>query len=78
MANGYAQFGCWSTDARNNKVSWEGVLSNFLGINLIVCGESDYSEIISLEQVAEMPEFPATGSICVIEDIIVVKVSEVY
>ena len=78
MANGYAQFGCWSTNARNNKVSWAGVISNFVGINLTICGEEKYQELVSLTQVAEMPEFPAEGSICVIDDIVVIKVSDVY
>lgn len=78
MANGYAQFGCWSTDARNNRVSWEGVISNFLGVNLNLCGDSEYQKIIMLEQVADMPEFPSEGSICIIDDIVVVKVSELY
>lgn len=78
MANGYAQFGCWSIDARNNRVSWNGIISNFLGVNLNLCGDLEYKELVLLEQVADMPEFPAEGSICVINDIIVVKVSEVY
>lgn len=78
MANGYAQFGCWSTDARNNRVSWYGVISNFLGVNLNLCGDAEYQEIVMSEQVAEMPEFPAKGSICVINDVVVVKVSELY
>ncbi len=77
-ANGYAKFGCWSTEARNHRVSWNGVISNFLGVNLSLCDESKYKKIKELEQVANMPEFPAKGSICVIDDIVVVKVSEVY
>lgn len=78
MANGYAKFGCWSTDARNNRVSWAGVVYNFLGIELNLCNDSDYRELVSLEQVADMPEYPAKGSICMIQDIVVVKVSDVY
>lgn len=78
MANEYARFGCWSTDARNNRVSWTGVISNFLGINLNLCGDSEYQELIRLKQVADMPEFPCRGSICIIHDIVVVKVSDVY
>lgn len=78
MANGYAKFGCWSTDARNNRVSWNGVISNFLGVNLNICGELEYQKITNMEQVANMPEFPSEGSISVINDIIVVKVSDIY
>ncbi len=78
MANGYAKFGCWSTDARNNRVSWNGVISNFTGTHLYLCGDTEYQRIIGLQQVEDMPEFPMEGSICVIDDIIVVKVSDVY
>lgn len=78
MANGYAMFGCWSTNARNNRVSWNGVISNFLGININLCSDIDYENIIKSEQIQAMPEYPADGSICTIEDIIVVKVSENY
>ena len=78
MANGYAKFGCWSTDARNNRVSWNGIVSNFLGVNLNLCGDLEYQEIVSLEEVADMPEFPSKGSISVINDVVVVKVSELY
>lgn len=78
MANEYAKFGCWSTNARNNRVSWAGVINNYLGINLNLCGDSEYQELVSLEQIADMPEFPLEGSICIIRDIVVVKVSDVY
>lgn len=78
MANGYAQFGCWSTDARNNRVSWEGVTYNFLGVHLNFCGDTEYREITSLNEVAEMPEFPARESIQVINGVVVVKVSDLY
>lgn len=78
MANRYAMFGCWSTDVRNNRVSWSGVTSNFLGVNINFCPDWNYEKIIAFEQVKEMPEYPADGSICIIEDIIVVKVSDNY
>ena len=78
IANGFANFGCWSTDARNNRVSWNGIVSNYLGVNLNLCGDLEYQEIVSLEEVADMPEFPSKGSISVINDVVVVKVSELY
>ena len=78
MANGYARFGYWSVDARNNRVSWQGVISNFIGVNLALCGDNEYESLVSRKQVADMPEFPLSGSICVMDDIVVVKVSDVY
>jgi len=77
-ANEYAKFGLWSTEPRNNRVSWQGLISNFLGININYCGDLEYQKIISSDQVAVMPEFPQEGSICVIGDVVVVKVSGIY
>lgn len=78
MANGYAKFGCWSTGPRNNRMSWMGVTSNFLGVHLSLCEDAEYEQLRASKQVANMPEFPTKGSICVIDDMIVVKVSELY
>lgn len=78
MANEYARFGCWSTDARNNMVSWNGIFSNFLGVAINVCGVEQYQQLVRMEQVADMPEFPMEGSIRIIDDIVVVKVSDLY
>ena len=78
MANEYAKFGSWSVDARNNRASWNGIISNFLGVNLDLCSDNEYESLAAMQQVADMPEFPAEGSICVIGDVIAVKVSDVY
>lgn len=78
MANGYARFGCWSTDARNNKYSWDGVMRNFLGVSLNICNEIDYEKLIQNEEIEEMPVFPMEGSIRVIDGYVVVKVSNLY
>lgn len=78
MANGYAMFGCWSTDARNNRVSWSGVTSNFCGVNLIFCSDVDYQILRELQCIKDMPEYPAEGSICIINNIVVIKVSNNY
>lgn len=78
MANGYARFGCWSTDARNNRYSWDGVMRNFLGVSLNICNEIDYEKLIQNEEIEEMPVFPMEGSIRVIDGYVVVKVSNLY
>ena len=78
MANGYARFGCWSTDARNNRYSWDGVMRNFLGVSLNICNEIDYEKLIQNEEIEEMPVFPMEGSIRVIDGYVVIKVSDLY
>lgn len=78
MANEYAKFGKWSTDARNNRATWIGVVNHLCGVNLQVCDQWTYADLIETESVKAMPVFPAEGSIVFMEDTIVVKVSEVY
>ena len=77
-ANEYAQFGLWSTDPRNNRVSWYGVLTNYLGINLPLCDDVTFDELRNSAEVDRMPVYPAEGSVCVIGDTVVVKVSDLY
>lgn len=77
-ANGYARFGCWSTDSRNNRYSWLGVTSNFLGISMNICDEYTYEEIRISKEIADMPVFPGEGSVRIIDGVVVVKVSELY
>ena len=78
MANEYAQFGYWSTDPRNNRVSWYGVLTGYLGVTSPLCDDVTYDTLRATDAVAAMPVFPAAGSIEVIQDVVVVKVSDLY
>ncbi len=78
MANNYAKFGCFSTDARNSRVTYDGVLRSFLGVNLNLCGDDEYNDILSHDFVTEMPQFPLEGSIVNYNGTLVVKVSDCY
>lgn len=78
MANNYARFGCFSTDARNSRVTYDGVLRSFLGVSINLCGDEDYNEIKARDFVASMPQFPLEGSIVNYNGTIVVKVSDCY
>ena len=79
-ANEYARFGqWWGTDAGNNRRSWYyGMLRHYLGLELNWCDDDDYEEIRSSGELESMPNFPEEGSIKVVNDIVVVKVSDVY
>ena len=78
-ANDYAKFGQWWCDAGNNRRSWYyGMLLHYLGLELNWCDDGDYEEIRSSGELEGMPNFPEKGSIKVIDDILVVKVSDVY
>ncbi len=78
MANDYAKFGYFSTDARNSRVTYDGVLRSLLGMSLNLCGDDDYNDIISQDFVARMPQFPLEGSIVNYNGTLVVKVSDCY
>lgn len=78
IANTYARFGCFSTDARNSRCSYSGVMSNYLGISINLCSDAQYEELRKLDEVADMPSFPSEDSIREINDVIVVKISDLY
>lgn len=78
MANGYAQFGRWSTDARNNRTTWIGILNSLCGVELPVCDVETYEEIRGMEEVERMPIYPEDGYMKVIGDVLVIKTSMLY
>lgn len=78
MANGYAQFGRWSTDARNNRVTWTGITRILCGTSLPFCGDEAYLKIIQSEQLKEMPMYPHCGYMKIIDKVLVIKVSDFY
>ena len=54
------------------------ILTNYLGVNLPLCDDVTFDEIRGTQEVADMPVYPAAGSIRIIGDTVVVKVSELY
>lgn len=78
-ANEYARFGSWwSTEAENHKRSWQGVLSEYCGLRLNLCSGQQYQLLIQSKDTANMPVFPAEGSIAEVDGVIVIKVSDFY
>lgn len=78
MANGYAMFGRWSTDARNNRVTWDGIMKSMCGTHLQFCDDGKYLELIESNSVKSMPIYPADGYIQSVDGVLVIKVSNVY
>ncbi len=78
MANDYAAFGRWLVDPNCNRHSWEGMVTERCGVFLNLCESAKYEEILAGGEVEEMPIFPKDGCIKIINDVIVVKVSENY
>lgn len=78
MANEYAQFGRWSTDPRNNRATWMGITESLCGVSIPICGEEAYANIVSGEEVKEMPVYPNEGYMRVIDNVLVIKMSDLY
>lgn len=74
MANGYAYIGGGWPDASSITKSWNGLVREICQINLDICSAGEYNMLLQNELVADMPMFPAKGSIIRIGDIVVIKV----
>lgn len=74
----YARFGDWWKEAECNCASWEGVLKHYCGIDLNICTEYEYSEIINSGILSEMSAYPLGNSIRMENDICIIKVSDEY
>lgn len=48
----------------------------YLGIDISICSKQDYDKIVASEEFKKMPVYPSDGSIKIINDIIVIKVSD--
>lgn len=78
-ANSYAQYGRFGNNAWVIPTAYQAVINN-IGIN-IKCNFSSnekYNEIIKLEEFKSMPCYPNQDSIKIIDDYVIVKVSNSY
>ena len=74
--NSYAHIGGWSARNLGTSVSsWQGLFSNVMGINLYMADEEYYEIAWNDPFVQQMPVFPEKGSIVLMKDVVVVKVS---
>ncbi len=78
MANDYAAFGRWWSKDNCNRHSWNGIFSEYCGLNIKLCMDEVYNRILDSGKIEDMPVFPDEGCIDVICDTLVVKVSNVY
>lgn len=74
-ANLYAVFGAFWADYNGEK-SWAGVIHDYKSLNLSIVSNEQYWQTVSREEVATMPVFPAEGSILLLDNVVVIKVSE--
>lgn len=74
-ANGYAYIGGGWPDSSSITKSWNGLVRDICQININICTAGEYDMLSQDEMVAEMPVFPAKGSMVRIGDIVVIKVN---
>lgn len=77
-ANNLMQFGNWGTTASSHKQTWEGIYREYFGYYIQACDEADFDRIIKRDDVSYMPDFPRPGSLMKLDDITVVKISNIY
>lgn len=78
-ANKYAQWGTWSADDTRHVVqSWQGFFTYEMGINMNLAGDDKLKEALEDETVRNMPIFPELGCAAMVNDVVVVKLSDNY
>lgn len=75
-ANVYAQFGSFDSSASSIRQSYDGLFTR-MGINLKVAENNIIEEYCELSEVQKMPCYPEDGSIQLIKDYVVIKVSDI-
>lgn len=75
VANGYTYIGGGWPDSGSITKSWKGLIRDICQINMNICSANEYDMLSQDERVANMPVFPAKGSIIRIDDIVIIKVS---
>ncbi|HAG68614.1 MAG TPA: hypothetical protein DCL38_01415 [Lachnospiraceae bacterium] len=78
-ANEYACMGSWDPeDLRWVVQSWQGFFTHEAGTNLYIADDEKLEEALLDETVRAMPVFPEYGSIAMVNDVVVVKLSDDY
>lgn len=75
-ANDYAQVGNFWSGSFSSPASWRGVALKCLGLNFKYCSSEEYDMIYDSEEFKSMPVFPAEGGMLLINNILVIKISE--
>ena len=78
-ANRYAMVGTWSPDDTRWVVqSWQGFFTHEMGINIMIADDDKLREALEDETVRNMPIFPELGCCAMVNDVVVVKLSDNY
>ncbi len=78
MANIYAKFGTWSMYPRDTVDTWLGITQGLCGTAIPLCGVDTYLGIVYTDEVKQMPVYPEEGYMKIVDNVIVVKMSNFY
>lgn len=76
-SNDYARWGLTWNTYDGNANTWHEYYRRFLGIDYNMCSPEQFEQLAALEEFEQMPVFPAAGSVRMIDDVMVVKLSEI-
>ena len=78
-ANDYAQVGLFKKEnAATMRYSWNAVFRDLTPMQLELCSDEVYDELIRTEEIKRMPIFPEKGSMQEMDGVYVIKISEDY
>ena len=78
-ANDYAQVGLFKKEnAATMRYSWNAVFRDLTPMQLELCSDEVYDELIRTEEIKRMPTFPEKGSMQEMDGVYVIKISEDY
>lgn len=78
-ANEYAQVGLFKKgNAATMRYSWNAVFRDLTPMQLELCSDEVYDELIRTEEIKQMPTFPEKGSMQEMNGVYVIKISEDY
>ena len=78
-ANDYAQVGLFEKEnAATMRYSWIAVFRDLTPMQLELCSDEVYDELIRTEEIKRMPTFPEKGSMQEMDGVYVIKISEDY
>lgn len=77
-ASSYAKWGMvWDNHYQNNMRSWDVIMKQFAGQSFNYCSFDECAKVIRSSEFANMPLYPANGSVATIDGVVVVKISDI-
>lgn len=77
-ASSYAKWGMvWDNHYQNNMRSWDVIMKQFAGQSFNYCSFDECAKVIRSSEFANMSLYPADDSVATIDDVVVVKISDI-